>query len=81
MTEFDLVVRGGTVATATGVFDADVGIAGEQVVAIGRELAAGAVEIDASDAFGAINDMQSYTQLADSGKYELTLVAQTLGED
>ena len=48
MTEFDLVVRGGTVATATGVFDADVGIAGEQVAAIGRELAAGAVEIDAS---------------------------------
>ena len=35
----------------------------------------GTVEIDASDAFGAVNDMQSYTQLADSGKYELTFLA------
>lgn len=38
MSVFDLVVRGGTVATATDVFGADVGIIGEQVVAVGREL-------------------------------------------
>ena len=46
--EFDLVIRGGTVATATDVFAADVGIPGEQVAAIGRGLAAGPHEIDAT---------------------------------
>ena len=49
MTEpaYDIVIRGGRVATATDVFDADVAIAGETVVAIGRDLPAGKREIDA----------------------------------
>lgn len=48
MSGFDLVVRGGTVATATAVFAADVGIRGEQVAAVGQGLGPGAEEIDAS---------------------------------
>jgi dihydropyrimidinase len=48
MAEYDLVVRGGTIATATDVFAADIGIKGEQVAAIGRGLGAGASEIDAT---------------------------------
>ena len=44
---FDLVIRGGTVATASEVFDADVGISGEQVAALGRRLGPGRREIDA----------------------------------
>jgi dihydropyrimidinase len=44
---YDLVIRGGRVATASDVFDADVGIAGEAVAAIGRDLPAGKREIDA----------------------------------
>jgi dihydropyrimidinase len=49
MTEpaYDLVIRGGRVATASDVFDADVGIAGEAIAAIGRDLHAGKREIDA----------------------------------
>jgi dihydropyrimidinase len=49
MTEpaYDLVIRGGRVATASDVFDADVGIAGEVIAAIGRDLPAGKHEIDA----------------------------------
>jgi dihydropyrimidinase len=49
MTEpaYDLVIRGGRVATASDVFDADVGIAGEAIAAIGRDLPAGKREIDA----------------------------------
>ena len=43
----DTVIRGGTVATATDVFDADIAIAGETIVAIGRGLPQGAREIDA----------------------------------
>jgi dihydropyrimidinase len=49
MTEpaYDLVIRGGRVATASEMFDADVGIAGEVIAAIGRDLPAGNREIDA----------------------------------
>jgi dihydropyrimidinase len=50
MTEpaYDLVIRNGRVATASDVFDADVAISGEIVVAIGRGLPQGKREIDAS---------------------------------
>jgi dihydropyrimidinase len=49
MTEpmYDLVIRGGRVATASDVFDADVGIIGETIAAIGRALTPGKREIDA----------------------------------
>ncbi len=49
MTEpaYDIVIRGGRVATATDVFEADVAIAGETIAAIGRGLPAGKREIDA----------------------------------
>ena len=38
---YDLVLRGGTVATASAVFPADVAIDGETIAAIGRNLPAG----------------------------------------
>ena len=44
---YDLVIRGGRVATASDVFEADVGISGETVAAIGRDLRPGRREIDA----------------------------------
>src|SRR6202047_4206216 len=49
MTEpaYDIVIRGGRVATACDVFEADVAIAGETIAAIGRTLPAGKREIDA----------------------------------
>ncbi|MDW6023182.1 dihydropyrimidinase [Mesorhizobium sp. BAC0120] len=47
MTEFDLVIRGGTVATASDVFAADVGIANGLIVALGRDLGVARQEIDA----------------------------------
>lgn len=47
MAEPDLVVRGGTVATATGLFAADIAVRGERIVAIGEDLPAAATEIDA----------------------------------
>src|ERR1700719_1089916 len=49
MTEpaYDLVVRDGRVATVSDVFEADVAISGETIVAIGRGLPAGLREIDA----------------------------------
>ncbi len=47
MSEFDLVIRGGMVATASDVFAADVGIAGGRIVALGDKLGRGRREIDA----------------------------------
>lgn len=47
MAEFDTVIRGGLVATATDVMLADVGIQGETVTAIAKHLPAGKKEIDA----------------------------------
>src|ERR1700742_1052734 len=49
MTEpaYDLVIRGGRVATASDVFEADVGIVGEAIAAIGRNLPAGQREMHA----------------------------------
>src|ERR1700761_6723520 len=44
---YDLVIRGGRLATASDVFEADVGITGETIAAIGRNLPAGRREIDA----------------------------------
>lgn len=48
MAAFDLVVRGGRVATASDVFSADIGIVGGRITALGEALDAGAEEIDAA---------------------------------
>ena len=48
MPDFDLVIRNGTVATAADVTVCDVGVSGGQVVALGKKLATGQREIDAS---------------------------------
>src|SRR5215467_348335 len=48
MSEFDLVIRGGTVATAADTIVCDVGIKDGVVATLGKNLAAGMREIDAS---------------------------------
>ena len=48
MSDYDLVVRGGTVATAVDVFPADVAISGERIAAIGQRHRADE-EIDAAE--------------------------------
>src|SRR3954467_3622501 len=49
MTEpaYDVLIRGGRVATVSDVFEADVAISGETIVAIGRGLSGARREIDA----------------------------------
>lgn len=46
--EYDTVIRNGTIATATDVFEADLAIAGERIAAIGSKLPPGRREIDAA---------------------------------
>ncbi len=48
MSELDLVIRGGTVATAADTSECDVGVKDGVVVTLGRGLAAGTREIDAA---------------------------------
>ena len=47
MTDYDLVIRGGRVATASDVTDCDVGIKDGRIVALADNLAAGTRNIDA----------------------------------
>ncbi|WP_210484816.1 dihydropyrimidinase [Microvirga antarctica] len=47
MSVYDLVVRGGSVASTEGVFPMDVAIRGEHIVALGQDLPQGTREIDA----------------------------------
>jgi len=70
MTEFDLVIRNGTVATAADVIAADVGISGGKVVALGAKLASGHEEIDARGKLvlpGGIDSHCHIAQLSSSG--------------
>lgn len=46
--DLDLVIRGGTIATAADIFTADIGIKGGKIVALGHDLAKGREEIDAT---------------------------------
>ncbi|OKH25381.1 dihydropyrimidinase [Chroogloeocystis siderophila] len=49
MTEFDLVIRNGKIATAADVMNCDIGIHQGQIVALAAELPKGTQEIDATD--------------------------------
>jgi len=67
---YDLVIRGGTVATSSDVFAADVGIDGESIVALGKSLGAGKKEIDATGKFvlpGGIDAHAHIEQLSAAG--------------
>src|SRR4051812_1955990 len=70
MQPFDLVIRGGTVATASDSFKADVGIRGDKIAAIGKGLDKGKNEIDARGKLvlpGGVDSHSHIEQLSASG--------------
>ncbi len=70
MQPFDLVIRGGTVATATDSFKADVGIRGGKIAAIAEGLDKGKKEIDARGKLvlpGGVDSHSHIEQLSASG--------------
>ena len=70
MQPFDLVIRGGTVVTATDTMQADVGIRGETIAAVGRDLEKGKREIDARGKLvlpGGVDSHSHIEQLSASG--------------
>ena len=70
MQAFDLVIRGGILVTATDSVEADVGIRGERIAAIGRGLDKGRREIDAGGKLvmpGGVDSHCHIEQLSASG--------------
>jgi dihydropyrimidinase len=67
---YDIVIRGGTLATAADVFKADLGIQAGRIAAIGLDLPAGAQEIDAKGKLvlpGGVDTHCHIEQLSGSG--------------
>jgi dihydropyrimidinase len=87
MQPFDVVIRGGTVVTATDSMRADVGIRGETIAALGLGLDQGAREIDARGKLvmpGGVDSHSHIEQLAASGMmnadtFETATVAAAFG--
>ncbi len=70
MVHCDLVIKGGLVATETGVFEADIGITNETIVALAADLPMGRNEIDARGRIvtpGGVDSHCHIEQLAASG--------------
>jgi dihydropyrimidinase len=63
MSAFDIVIRGGTVATETDVFEADVAVSGERIAAVGRALSGGRREIDARGKLVLPGGVDSHTHI------------------
>lgn len=63
MAEFDLVVRNGTIGTASAVFAADIGVKDGRIVAIGEKLGAGTEEVDATGRLVLPGGVDSHTHI------------------
>jgi dihydropyrimidinase len=64
MSEFDLVIRNGTVATAADIFAADVGISGGKIRVLGTDLTKGRAEIDAKGKLVLPGGIDSHVHIA-----------------
>lgn len=64
MSDYDLVIRGGTVVTASDTTRADVGIRGGRIVALAEAIEGGAREIDASGLLVMPGGIDSHVHLA-----------------
>src|SRR5258707_8824852 len=64
MAEYDLVVRNGTLATASDVFRADIGVVDGRVVTIGAKVGAGRREIDAEGRIVTPGGIDSHCHIA-----------------
>jgi len=63
MTEFDLVIRGGTVATAAGTARCDIGVRDGRIVALAEALDGGREVIDATGKLPKIILLRDLTDL------------------
>ncbi|HEX6008336.1 MAG TPA: dihydropyrimidinase, partial [Burkholderiales bacterium] len=63
MSDFDIVIRNGTVATDKDVFESDIGIRGERIAAVGGSLGRGRREIDARGKLVLPGGVDSHTHI------------------
>jgi dihydropyrimidinase len=68
MHEYDLVIRGGTLATAAEVFEADIGIKDGVIAALGRNLSRGEEEIAAKGMVVTPGGLDSHCHLEEFGQ-------------
>ncbi|MFC7612127.1 hypothetical protein [Teichococcus aestuarii] len=68
MDGFDLVVRGGTLATAAEVFEADIGIRDGRIAALGHGLGRGREEISAKGMIVTPGGLDSHCHLEEMGQ-------------
>ncbi|WBV41559.1 dihydropyrimidinase [Pseudoroseomonas cervicalis] len=68
MEDFDLVVRGGTLATASEVFEADIGISDGRIAALGLNLPRGREEISAKGMIVTPGGLDSHCHLEEMGQ-------------
>ena len=64
MSDYDLVVRNGTVATAADVFRADIGVSDGRIATIGAKLGRGRREIDAQGKIVTPGGVDSHCHIA-----------------
>ncbi|MCY1667648.1 dihydropyrimidinase [Rhizobium sp. SL86] len=64
MTTFDLMIRGGTIATASDVFQADIGIRDGRIVQIGERLASDGPVIDATGKYVLPGGIDSHVHIS-----------------
>ncbi|MFC3123692.1 dihydropyrimidinase [Pseudoroseomonas globiformis] len=68
MGDFDLVVRGGTLASAAEVFEADIGIKDGVIAALGRNLSRGAEEVSAKGLIVTPGGLDSHCHIEEIGQ-------------
>ena len=61
---FDLVIRNGTIATASDVFSADIGVRSGRIAALGRDLGPAREEIDAAGRYVLPGGIDSHVHIA-----------------
>lgn len=64
MSHFDLIIRNGTIVTATDIFKADLGVSGGRIVMIGERLGDASEEIDATDLLVMPGGVDAHVHLA-----------------
>ena len=69
MQQLDLVIRGGTVATAADTFEADVGVRDGRIVALGLDLPKAAREIDAAGRLVLPGGVDSHCHIAQRSSF------------
>ncbi|MGA0597683.1 dihydropyrimidinase [Enterovirga sp. CN4-39] len=66
--EFDLVVRGGTVVTASDTFEGEIGVRDGRIEAVGRNLGRGTEEVDATGRLVLPGGIDSHCHLEELGE-------------